>query len=97
MGHRAMLIEVTGVTHAAATRACLCFCVQVSVAKAGLVASLPARTSVLAAANPVNGHYDKSKTVSENLKMSPAMLSRWVGWLGVGQEPVGWLAREVRQ
>ncbi len=51
--------------------------VQVSVAKAGLVASLPARTSILAAANPVEGHFNRSKTVSENLKMSPAMLSRW--------------------
>ncbi len=30
--------------------------------------SLPARATVLAAANPVGGHYDKSKTVSENLK-----------------------------
>ncbi|KAG4163926.1 hypothetical protein ERO13_D01G204700v2 [Gossypium hirsutum] len=49
----------------------------VSVAKAGLVASLSARTSVLAAANPVGGHYNRAKTVNENLKMSPALLSRF--------------------
>nr|GMD67635.1 probable DNA helicase MCM8 isoform X1 [Ipomoea batatas] len=49
----------------------------VSVAKAGLVASLSARTSVLAAANPVGGHYDRTKTVNENLKMSGALLSRF--------------------
>ncbi|KAL6841378.1 hypothetical protein ACP4OV_028896 [Aristida adscensionis] len=49
----------------------------VSVAKAGLVASLPAHTSVLAAANPVGGHYDRAKTVNENLKMSAALLSRF--------------------
>nr|XP_016465305.1 PREDICTED: probable DNA helicase MCM8 isoform X1 [Nicotiana tabacum] len=49
----------------------------VSVAKAGLVASLPARTSVLAAANPVGGHYNRAKTVNENLKMSGALLSRF--------------------
>ena len=29
---------------------------------------MPARTSILAAANPVGGHYDQSKTVSENLR-----------------------------
>ncbi|CAM8916188.1 unnamed protein product [Rhodiola kirilowii] len=59
----------------------------VSVAKAGLIASLSARTSVLAAANPVNGHYNLTfmnaknavvaKTVNENLKMSAALLSRF--------------------
>ncbi|KAJ8538310.1 hypothetical protein K7X08_014850 [Anisodus acutangulus] len=49
----------------------------VSVAKAGLVASLSARTSVLAAANPVGGHYNRAKTVNENLKMSGALLSRF--------------------
>ena len=48
-----------------------------SVAKAGLVASLPARTSVLAAANPVGGHYNRAKSVNENIKMSAAMLSRY--------------------
>ena len=39
--------------------------------------SLPARTSILAAANPVGGHYNKSKTVSENLRMGSALLSRF--------------------
>ncbi|XP_050227561.1 probable DNA helicase MCM8 [Mercurialis annua] len=49
----------------------------VSVAKAGLLASLSARTSVLAAANPVGGHYNRAKTVNENLKMKAALLSRF--------------------
>ncbi|KAE8704586.1 putative DNA helicase MCM8 [Hibiscus syriacus] len=49
----------------------------VSAAKAGLVASLSARTSILAAANPVGGHYNRAKTVDENLKMSAALLSRF--------------------
>ncbi|KAI4300231.1 hypothetical protein L6164_033629 [Bauhinia variegata] len=49
----------------------------VSIAKAGLVASLSARTSILAAANPAGGHYNRAKTVNENLKMSAALLSRF--------------------
>ncbi len=36
---------------------------EILVAKAGVVASLPARTSLLAAANPVGGHYNRSRTL----------------------------------
>ncbi|KAM5246058.1 DNA helicase MCM8 isoform 4-T4 [Ctenodactylus gundi] len=50
---------------------------SISLAKAGVVCSLPARTAIVAAANPVGGHYNKAKTVSENLKMGSALLSRF--------------------
>ncbi|XP_063040543.1 DNA helicase MCM8 [Engraulis encrasicolus] len=50
---------------------------SISLAKAGIVCTLPARTSIIAAANPVGGHYNKGKTVSENLKMGSALLSRF--------------------
>ncbi|XP_002747384.1 DNA helicase MCM8 isoform X1 [Callithrix jacchus] len=50
---------------------------SISLAKAGVVCSLPARTSIIAAANPAGGHYNKAKTVSENLKMGSALLSRF--------------------
>jgi DNA helicase MCM8 len=50
---------------------------QVSIAKAGVVASLPARCSVIAAANPKHGSYNMNKTVAENLSMSKPILSRF--------------------
>ena len=50
---------------------------SISIAKSGIACSLPARTAILAAANPVGGHYNKAKTVAENLKLSPALLSRF--------------------
>jgi DNA helicase MCM8 len=50
---------------------------SVSIAKAGILCSLSTRTSIVAAANPVAGHYNKEKTVSENLKMGSALLSRF--------------------
>ena len=49
----------------------------VSLAKAGLTASLPSRAAVIAAANPVKGRYDRSRTVNENIKLSNAMMSRF--------------------
>lgn len=50
---------------------------QVSIAKAGVVASLPARCSIIAAANPRHGSYSMSKSVSENLNMAQPILSRF--------------------
>ena len=49
----------------------------VNVAKAGVVCSLPARASILAAANPVGGHYNHDKTISQNIKLDEALLSRF--------------------
>ena len=43
----------------------------------GVVTSLQSRTTVLAAANPVSGHYNRAKTISENLKMPAPLLSRF--------------------
>lgn len=50
---------------------------QISIAKAGVVASLPARCCVIAAANPKQGKYDLNRTVAENLNVSPPLLSRF--------------------
>eukprot|EP00466_Bigelowiella_natans_P007098 jgi/Bigna1/45150/e_gw1.113.2.1 len=50
---------------------------SISLAKAGIVCSLSSRCAVLAAANPVGGHYDRAKTVNENLKINTALLSRF--------------------
>jgi DNA helicase MCM8 len=50
---------------------------SISIAKAGIVCNLNARTSVIAAANPSGGHYNRSRSVGENLKMKAALLSRF--------------------
>ncbi|KYN33126.1 DNA replication licensing factor MCM8 [Trachymyrmex septentrionalis] len=50
---------------------------SITVAKSGIICSLPARISILAAANPIGGQYDKSKTVNENLHISQPILSRF--------------------
>ena len=50
---------------------------SVSVAKAGVVATLPSRSAVIAAANPVGGHYSRGKTISENIKLPSAVISRF--------------------
>ncbi|MBO3832343.1 MAG: minichromosome maintenance protein MCM [Candidatus Brockarchaeota archaeon] len=49
----------------------------VSVAKGGIVATLNARTAILAAANPVYGRYDDSLNFSENVDLPSTLLSRF--------------------
>jgi DNA replication licensing factor MCM6 len=49
----------------------------ISITKAGIQATLNARTSILAAANPYNGRYDKTKTLKYNVNISPPIMSRF--------------------
>ena len=49
----------------------------ISIAKAGIHATLNARTSILAAANPIGGRYDKKKTLRANVQMSAPIMSRF--------------------
>lgn len=48
----------------------------VSIAKAGIICTLNARASILAAANPRNSSYDTSMTIVDNINLPPPLLSR---------------------
>ncbi|XP_039292443.1 DNA replication licensing factor Mcm6-like [Nilaparvata lugens] len=49
----------------------------ISIAKAGVRATLNARTSILAAANPVGGRYDRAKSLQQNIALSAPIMSRF--------------------
>eukprot|EP01104_Vermistella_antarctica_P009551 TRINITY_DN2470_c0_g1_i2.p1 TRINITY_DN2470_c0_g1~~TRINITY_DN2470_c0_g1_i2.p1 ORF type:complete len:572 (+),score=140.08 TRINITY_DN2470_c0_g1_i2:842-2557(+) len=49
----------------------------ISIAKAGITTILNTRTSVLAAANPVFGSYDDTKSAFENIEFQSTILSRF--------------------
>ncbi|XP_071715037.1 DNA replication licensing factor MCM4 [Rutidosis leptorrhynchoides] len=49
----------------------------VSIAKAGIIASLNARTSVLACANPSGSRYNPRLSVIDNIHLPPTLLSRF--------------------
>lgn len=48
-----------------------------SIAKAGIICQLNARTSILAAANPCESQWNKNKTIIENIKLPHTLLSRF--------------------
>lgn len=48
-----------------------------SIAKAGIIAQLNARTSILAAANPKDSQWNPQLNVVENLQIEPTLLSRF--------------------
>ncbi|CAN6929857.1 unnamed protein product [Brassica oleracea] len=50
---------------------------SISISKAGIVTSLQARCSVIAAANPVGGRYDSSKSFAQNVELTDPILSRF--------------------
>ncbi|KAG2557543.1 hypothetical protein PVAP13_8NG240000 [Panicum virgatum] len=50
---------------------------SISISKAGIVTSLQARCSVIAAANPIGGRYDSSKTFTQNVELTDPIISRF--------------------
>lgn len=54
----------------------------ISIAKAGILTTLHARTSVLAAANPAYGRYNPNRSIQDNIALPAALLSRFdILWL----------------
>ena len=49
----------------------------ISIAKAGIMTTLNARVSILAAANPAYGRYNHKKSVTQNIQLPAALLSRF--------------------
>lgn len=50
---------------------------SISISKAGIVTSLQARCSVIAAANPIGGRYNAARTFAENVELTDPILQRF--------------------
>jgi len=69
----------------------------ISIAKAGIVATLNARTAVLAATNPKYGRFDRNIPPSQQLAIEPVLLSRFDLILLMRDEPRPDLDRSIAQ
>ena len=49
----------------------------ISIAKAGIVCQLNARTAILASANPIHSRYDPKLSVVQNIRLPPSLMSRF--------------------
>lgn len=50
---------------------------SISISKAGIVTTLQARCSIIAAANPISGKYNSTLTLSQNVNLTEPILSRF--------------------
>lgn len=50
---------------------------SISIAKAGIICNLNARTAILAAANPIESKYNKFLSVVKNINLPPSLISRF--------------------
>ena len=55
----------------------------ISITKAGIQATLNARASILAAANPIYGRYDRTKTLKVSLRCCHPWVMFWLNHVDV--------------
>ena len=67
----------------------------VSVAKAGIIATLNARTSVLASANPVGSRYNPRLSIVDNIHLPPSLISRSARPCYLANTRVNWSFRNL--
>ncbi|XP_063708443.1 DNA helicase MCM8 [Culicoides brevitarsis] len=71
---------------------------KINIARNGINVTMKCRTTVLAAANPVDGIYNRSKSVVENIRVHPALISRFdLVYIVVSQESLQKLSRSRQE
>jgi replicative DNA helicase Mcm len=70
---------------------------EISISKAGINATLPAKTTVLAAANPRDGRFDQYDPVGDQIDLDPAIFSRFDLVFTVSDQPDRELDTEIAE